>query len=147
MYSGFTYIKKGILDVLFPHVCVLCGLRLSTKEQFVCTECIKMRFEAANPEMKAVSSNTLLPEGIVLQQALWKFDKGGYLQDLLHQLKYGRLTGVGEDLGIELAYSLQINPFFVYDENMALLPVPLHPKKMRIRGYNQAFLLRKELAR
>ncbi len=138
MLTSLKTIREGISEVLFPHVCLVCGLKLSESEQFVCTHCTSSRFEVANPLGRQVSSDTLLPEGVILQHALWNFDKGGFLQDLLHSLKYHRLTGVGIDLGIVLGKSLKHNPFFIFDENSILVPVPLHPSKKRMRGYNQA---------
>lgn len=143
MLTSIKSIKRGFSEVLFPKVCTICGLSLSDSEQFICPDCIKSRFEIANPERKRVSSDTLLPEGVVLQHALWNFDKGGFLQDLLHALKYHRLTGVGEDLGTALGNSLKRNPFFKADEECLLVPVPLHPKKRRMRGYNQARFIAK----
>ncbi|GAB5409480.1 MAG: ComF family protein [Balneolaceae bacterium] len=138
MLTSLKSIKQGISEVIFPHVCVICGLKLSESEEFVCPVCIKDRFDLANTEGKQVSSNTILPEGITLQHALWNFDKGGFLQELLHSLKYHRLTGLGVDLGVVLANSVRRNPFFRTSENSLLIPVPLHPKKRRTRGYNQA---------
>ncbi len=143
MLTSLKTLREGISEVLFPHVCLICGLKLSKSEQFVCTHCTSNRFEVANPSGKQVSSDTLLPEGVVLQHALWNFDKGGFLQDLLHSLKYHRLTGVGVDLGIVLGKSLKRNPFFTFDESSILIPVPLHPRKKRMRGYNQARFIAK----
>ncbi len=139
-------IKQGISEVVFPTICVVCGLKLSAKEHFVCNNCLQNRFEEANHEGKKSSSDTLMPEGITLQHALWNFDKGGYLQELLHKLKYHRLTGIGEDMGRQLGKSLLQNPWFtpiIADKKVRLLPVPLHPKKHRMRGYNQAFHIAK----
>lgn len=143
MLTSIKTIKRGFLEVLFPKVCTICGLSLPDSEQFMCSQCIKNKFEVANPERKQVSSDTLLPEGVVLQHALWNFDKGGFLQDLLHALKYHRLTGVGEDLGVALGKSLKRNSYFRTDEECLLVPVPLHPKKRRMRGYNQAGFIAK----
>ena len=143
MLTSIKSIKKGFLEVLFPKVCTICGLSLSKTEQFICQDCIRNRFEIANPEHKRISSDSLLPEGVEAQHALWNFDKGGFLQDLLHALKYQRLTGVGEDLGVVLGNSLKRNPFFSLKEEGILIPVPLHPKKRRMRGYNQAGFIAK----
>jgi ComF family protein len=85
------------------------------------------------------SGGVILPEGVFAQHALWNFDKGGQLQDLLHHLKYNRLSGVGEDLGKALGQSFRRNRFLDVDQDSAVLvPVPLHPGKKRKRGYNQA---------
>lgn len=143
MLTSIKTIKRGLLEVLFPKVCTICGLSLSDTEQFICSHCIKNKFEVANYEGKRVCSDTLLPERVVLQHALWNFDKGGFLQDLLHALKYHRLTGVGEDLGVALGKSLKHNPYVIIEDECVLVPVPLHPKKRRMRGYNQAVFIAK----
>ena len=142
-------IKDGVLEVLFPKVCSVCGLQLSKDEHFVCSRCLNGKFEEAFHTDKISTSGVLLPEGILLQHALWNFDKGGYLQELLHQLKYHRLTGVGVDIGRQLGKSMLQNPRFtegIKNKKVCLLPVPLHPRKRRMRGYNQAFHIAKGVA-
>lgn len=145
----FERLKEGLFEVLFPSVCTVCGMKLPKTEHFVCSQCLNNKFEEAYRTGKRSTSEVMLPEGISLQHALWNFDKGGHLQELLHQLKYHRLTGVGEDVGRQLGKSLLRNPFFreaIKDEKVRLLPVPLHPKKRRMRGYNQAFYIAKGVA-
>lgn len=149
MKNFIKSIKEGISEVLFPTICMVCGLRLSSTEHFVCSRCLNEKFEEANSMGLRISSDTLLPEGIWLQHALWNFDKGGDLQELLHNLKYQRLTGLGIDLGRQLGQSLQGNPCFDEirsereEDDMVLIPVPLHARKIRSRGYNQAYYIAK----
>jgi len=138
----FKKFKEGILEVLFPEICSVCGLKLSDHENAVCNQCLNEKFEEAWSNESFSSSGVLLPEGISIQHSLWNFDKGGHLQELLHQLKYNRLTGVGVDLGRQLGKSLLRNSLFterIKSEKVTLIPVPLHTKKRRMRGYNQAF--------
>jgi ComF family protein len=145
----FRNILEGISEVLFPKVCTVCGLKLSHAEHFVCNQCLSGKFEEPALRGQISSSDVLLPEGIVLQHALWTFDKGGHLQELLHQLKYHRLTGVGEDIGRQLGKSLLRNSRFteiIKEKKVRLIPVPLHPRKRRMRGYNQAFYIAKGVA-
>ncbi|MAL17372.1 MAG: hypothetical protein CL670_15990 [Balneola sp.] len=121
-------------------------MKLSDHEHAVCTSCLNEKFEEAWSRKSFSSSGVLLPEGITIQHALWNFDKGGHLQELLHQLKYNRLTGVGVDLGRQLGKSLLRNSLFterIKSEKVTLIPVPLHAKKRRMRGYNQAFHIAK----
>lgn len=141
MFEQIKQIGEGLGDLLFPSICFVCGGFLPKNADHICYDCISSQFEEANPDFKQSSSDTLLPEGISLQHALWKFDKGGYLQELLHAFKYHSLVGIGHDLGIALAHNVIENPHFKLTENSVLVPVPLHPKKMRKRGYNQARLI------
>ncbi|PAU93752.1 hypothetical protein CK503_10745 [Aliifodinibius salipaludis] len=110
----------------------------------MCSFCLRDRFEDGNPQNKKVSSDSLLPDRIIVQHALWQFDKGGDLQNLLHQLKYERLTMVGRDLGRALGRRVQKHPGIVelFDKHQSVVvPVPLHYLKYRYRGFNQAFKL------
>ncbi len=130
---------------MFPKVCVICGMSLYQKRQFICAECAQNRFEKA---VTSKSDAINLPEVVTKRFALWQFDKGGYLQDLLHKLKYHRLTGVGEDLGQILGDALRKNNFIDDNEKneLVILPVPLHHSKRRKRGFNQAFYISKGMS-
>lgn len=137
-------IRKGLARIAFPNVCVCCGRENTQKERQICSFCMENRFEDANPQNKRVSSDTLLPEGIIVQHALWQFDKGGDLQNLLHRLKYERLTTIGLDLGRRLGHLVAKHPLLteLFEENESVIqPVPLHFLKFRYRGFNQAFKL------
>lgn len=64
------------------------------------------------------------------------FEKDAPAQKLIHRLKYGGQAELGEFLGREAAYEYMEADFF---EGIDLiLPVPLHPRRLRKRGYNQA---------
>lgn len=133
----------GLQEVVFPHICEICGSALPDTTHFVCDDCLNNRFEYARISNSVHNSEILLPENVKVQFALWRFDKGGHLQDLLHALKYNRLYGVGEDLGKALGQRLLRFSEFKRLENAVLVPVPLHKKKERKRGYNQAYYLAK----
>lgn len=136
---------EGISGILFPHVCMICGSILSTNDNMLCSQCLAEEFETAENDGSALEW-LLMPEGIAMKHALWKFDKGSKLQDLLHDLKYKHLTGVGVDLGRQLGKSLVSRKSFtslIDGRKVRLIPVPLHPRKFRKRGYNQAFYIAK----
>lgn len=142
--SKLEHIANGFKRVVFPNVCVCCGREQTEQQRQICTFCLRDRFEDGNPPNKRVSSDSLLPDGIVVQHALWQFDKGGDLQNLLHQLKYERLTTVGRDLGRALGRRVQKHPFILNllnDCQSVIVPVPLHYLKYRYRGFNQALKL------
>jgi len=138
----FRLFKTAIMEILFPRVCSLCGMPLSGSQQFICSTCVETRFDSAFSTKEDLLN---LPESVNSRLALWKFDKGGYLQDLLHNLKYQRLTGVGIDLGIALGSKIK-KEMPIIEENIdevLFLPVPLHPKKRKMRGFNQAYYIAK----
>lgn len=142
-----TQFLEGLSSVAFPRVCICCGMESTEKEHNICSFCKEERFESANPHYLTSSSGVILPEGVIVQHALWLFDKGGLLQHLMHYLKYERLTVIGSELGRMLARSLMKHPeledILEYRKHILLVPVPLHYLKFRKRGFNQAFMIGK----
>lgn len=144
MKNLLQYLSRGLSRIVFPNVCACCGCENTQQQRQLCSFCLQSRFEDANPDNEQVSSDSLLPAGVIAQQALWQFDKGGDLQHLLHQLKYERLTTIGVDLGRRLGQRIRETPrlnSLLSKEDAIILPVPLHYKKYRYRGFNQAFKL------
>lgn len=129
---------KPFLDVVFPATCICCGASTEASGKSICNWCRHDRFERAE-----LISSDILPAGVHFQFSLWMFDKGGYLQKLLHDLKYNFMMGVGEELGnlagIEFLKSAEEEILKnLKVQRVLIVPVPLHRKKERERGYNQA---------
>lgn len=125
-------------QIAFPPVCVCCGLSVYSTGRLLCEICRQERFEQAN-----YLPDEILPVSVWHHYSLWAFDKGGYLQSLLHTLKYHHLNHLGLELGQYLGESYIESPEYQYSEmkrerGFMLIPVPLHKKKQRVRGYNQA---------
>ncbi len=66
--------------------------------------------------------------------ALFKYQKGSRFQNLIHDLKYRNRQDIGLEMGRLLGTELRGSPFASAD---MILPVPLHRKRLRQRGYNQ----------
>lgn len=65
----------------------------------------------------------------------YQFTKGGIVQNAMHELKYRGNQEVGEEMGKLLG--LVIKEHEPFNQVDGLIPVPLHKKKLRKRGYNQ----------
>lgn len=140
-------IFKSLFNLFFPEVCLSCHLALSDHEMVICTDCRhhlpilnNSHNESDNLVKKALYGRVNLVDGA----ALFKFEKKGHIQQLLHELKYKkeeRLSGFfGEWLGEHLKHS----EFF--KDIDVVIPVPLHPSKLKQRGYNQVAGFGKALA-
>jgi len=131
----------GLRSVAFPSVCACCGFSTGAGDCHICEWCKASRFESPQvPEWE------LLPEYIIHRFSMWAFDKGGMLQGLLHDLKYHHLKDVGIELGAHLGDKYLNAPERMEQlqkkgKEPLLIPVPLHKKKQRKRGYNQARVL------
>jgi ComF family protein len=67
--------------------------------------------------------------------ALLYFHKKGIVQELIHSLKYRGQEAIGTVLGEWYGEKLKSSQLLQTVD--AIIPVPLHPKKLRERGYNQ----------
>lgn len=140
-------IYKSYTEIVFPPTCACCGSSTNSDENSICSLCRRKRFENAGSVVKDI-----MPQSVSFVHTMWFFDKGGYLQDLLHQLKYHFMRGVGIELGSLLGKDFlhqqsreELNQFETLKP--LLVPVPLHLNKRRKRGYNQARALAEGVSR
>ncbi|MCB0381565.1 MAG: ComF family protein, partial [Flavobacteriales bacterium] len=124
--------------LLYPQPCLACGTILTTTEDSICTSCIinlpktNYHLHNENPLNKIFWGRV----SIEMVAAYYFFNKGNKVQNLLHQLKYKGAKNVGEKIGLLYGYELlEFNNFKDVD---FIVPVPLHPKKLKKRGYNQS---------
>jgi len=134
MKSVFT----DFLNLLFPNLCIVCGENLHKHEQQLCINCrhgipkTNYHLESNNPIEKRFWGKVPIHRGT----AFFFFQKGSPYQKILHHLKYKGNQEIGELLGKFAAEELQNSVDFSTID--VIIPVPLHPKKQKIRGYNQS---------
>lgn len=128
---------SDIIQIFFPETCVICENMLAYGEETVCIRCraglplTNFTQETENQLEKNFFGRILLEEGT----ALLYYTIGNPTQKLLHQLKYKGREEVGVFLGNWLGAEIQYSERFKGIEY--IVPVPLHPEKERLRGYNQ----------
>lgn len=125
-------------DLVFPPVCACCGDLLIQRTDMICDFCLHTRFERD----RSINED-ILPESTLFRFSMWQFDKMGFLQNLLHKLKYDHCIGIGVQLGREAGRLLKEQTSIHEKDSWVIIPVPLHKKRFRKRGYNQA----REIAR
>ncbi len=132
---------KHLFNLLFPDNCPGCGHPFIKGEKMVCNLCtIKLpKTEFHRQHDNAVAKTFWGKIHLEAATSLFHFDKGEIVQKLLHQLKYKSNKEVGFLLGNWLADEIRdAEPFTTVN---TVVPVPLHPHKMRVRGYNQSQLI------
>lgn len=143
--SSAKAILKGFSGLFFPDLCHGCNRPLVAGEQVVCLEC-----DAALPETNY--HNRPDNEAVMRFAGRFPFEHAtslafffadGLLQHLLHGLKYNGQEAVGDYLGRRLATALA-DAGWGSDIDL-VIPVPLHPKKKALRGYNQSYVIGKAL--
>lgn len=152
----------SLATVFFPAPCRLCGELLTTATRIpVCPLC----WGRVRP-LELVCACVLCQRPLspvhqladreplcgLCRRGLQDFDRlrsfGGFdgaLRDLLHLFKYNRVAPLARPLARLLGVVVHQEPALRQVD--AVVPVPLHPRRERTRGYNQAELLARELAR
>ena len=129
-------ILKSLINLLFPRTCAACGTLLLEGEDTVCTTC---RFLLPKTGYELHPDNPLaqvfygqMPFNAVMAEFF--FSKTGKVQHLIHGLKYHHCRENGIFLGPEIGKSLLKAPDYQGIEY--IIPIPLHPKKEKIRVYS-----------
>jgi ComF family protein len=137
---------SGFFNLFYPNMCHVCGHDLVQGEDVVCTKCLYKlpltRFwkHADNPVAQTFWGRVNINHAC----AYFFFAKGSKYRPLLHKLKYKGKPEIGIFMGKEFGRVLMGSEF--YADVDQIVPVPLHPKKLRIRGYNQAEVIAKGMA-
>ncbi len=129
-----------ILNFFFPVYCPVCGATIAVRMQLLCLHC-ELNMPRAGFSDPADNPVAQLFWGRVKLEAatsFFKFEKGSRYQKLLHLLKYKRDKTMGIYLGKLLGSDLKDTIFMHCDY---IVPVPLHLRKERKRGYNQSEII------
>lgn len=144
--TQFSKIINDINSILLPRVCFGCSAHLSGGEHLLCTVCrhdlplTEYNFSEENPVDRTFYGRVRIKKA----SSFLLFSKYGMVKTLLHHLKYKNQENIGTFLGswyggiLSKDKGLNAVDFVV--------PVPLHPKKLRKRGYNQVDAFAKQLA-
>jgi len=133
-FNPFT----DLIDLMFPNLCIVCGTNLLKNEHQLCLSCLhdipktNYHLMKENPIEKRFWGKVLVYKAT----SYFFFQKGSSFQKLLHILKYKGNKEIGELMGKYAAIDLLDSPDFTSID--LIIPVPLHPKKYKMRGYNQS---------
>ncbi|WP_027138333.1 ComF family protein [Gaetbulibacter saemankumensis] len=137
---------QSIVNLFFPKVCYACLELLQDNEDTICTNCrhdlpvTNYHFNDDKTIQKVLYGRAKIENGT----ALFRFEKKGLVQQLIHGLKYRGYQRIGFILGNWLGAELKTIP--AYQHIDAVIPVPLHKKKLKKRGYNQVTKFAEQLA-
>lgn len=124
---------KDIINLFYPNLCVSCKDLLLQNEFIICVKC---RHEIPFLEHEIPLSEKFYGRlDLEHISGILEFHKQGIVQKLIHDLKYRNR----EDIGVFVAnlYEKKLLEIQSRSNFDFIIPVPLHPKKMKIRGYNQ----------
>jgi len=153
-----------LLDWIYPPRCRFCGEPLpSHAEEYFCSACRERIRIVSHPLCPTcgrpfldtggedhLCGSCLMRSPYFERARAWacyptEAIEGHPLRDVLQRFKYGRKLSLGKPLGRLMARACA--PFFHDCTFDVIVPVPLHPKRLRWRGFNQALVLAREVGR
>jgi len=157
MKAALVQFARGAGDLVFPplcvgcreatpesgafrHLCAACAARLDFVHPPHCTTCGHPFYGEVEGERLCPHCEGLVPEYREGRTAVLLKGPG---RSIVHELKYHRGLHVLEDVAQIFARATEV---LELARGAVLVPVPLHPRKLRERGYNQSRLLAECLA-
>ena len=122
----------------YPKLCLSCNYKTPPIDQWLCLSC-KLKLPKTNFHLQKDNAFAERFWGRVKIEAaagMYYFRKGGRTQNLIHNLKYKNRSQIGVILGN--MYGTELNKSPLFQDVEIIVPVPLHWKKLRKRGYNQS---------
>ncbi|GGW25336.1 ComF family protein [Arenibacter certesii] len=147
MFFKLSNIIHDITSVLLPKLCFGCNELLIRGEEHICTVCrnqlplTEYTFNAENPVDRIFYGRIIIKKASAF---LFYTDKG-IVKNLIHYLKYKNQEQIGYFLGQWYGHTIKDNNYLKNIDYV--IPVPIHPKKRRRRGYNQVTLFAKTVAK
>lgn len=127
-----------VLDLFYPRTCVACADPLYSGEELVCLTCsLDLPYTRMHDmEYNVMESRLMGRFEFKAATSLLFFVKNGKVQRMMHRLKYEGDKEVGQFMGRMLADELHGSERF--NEVDHVITVPLHPRKQKLRGFNQS---------
>lgn len=129
---------NDFFSLVYPRICTCCGNSLWKGEEVICTLCeyhlpkTWYHMEHDNPVSRIFWGRAPVENAA----SFLHFNKGNQVQHLIHHLKYKERKDIGVWFGSVYGTFLKNSPFFRTAE--AVIPVPLHRKRLLSRGFNQS---------
>ena len=143
------------LDLLFPKKCIVCDeiFEFKNRDRCLCDDC-KNLFEIINSRRCKKCSRPIDSGNFCnlcssknnifdLNYAFFVYD--GIIPEMIHKFKFKNHPAVGIGLGKIMAENLDLN--LINKKFDFIIPVPIHKKRMRERGFNQAEIMAREISK
>lgn len=145
----FSRISRAILEVLFPSCCPVCQQKLLQEEHTICSSCLHsiVRTEHAITPQNGI--DMLIAKCICenkskvryIQGAAWGYynrQRGSTLRSLIEIGKFGNHPNAEIFYVLGRTAAQEYIDSDLFEDIDLLVPIPLHPKRLRERGFNQS---------
>ena len=134
----------AILDWIYPTQCLICKKSISGVPQMVCDYCWDSIPKVKNTTMASLWLVREKKGDIYFDDFYSCFHFDETFQQIIHAFKYEKMTKLAEEIITKTMPEILENEMITSCD--LIIPVPLHKKRFKIRGYNQSTLLAKKLS-
>ncbi len=139
--------NQDLLHLIYPNQCLICENELTRHQKSICNLCFSnLNFTYFEAYEEPTPLDQLFWGRVAVHgtYAYLYFEKNKGVQPVLHALKYKDRPEIGIEMGSQIGNKIKLLP--VFSDLDALIPIPLHPRKKFIRGYNQSEKLAEGIA-
>lgn len=136
-----------IYALTFPDHCAACLQAISVNENYLCADCrlnlplTNFHLTDENPVKKMFWGR--IP--VEFAMSYFFFSKQSRVQHLIHRIKYYGLKELAVEIGRMMGRAIEESNRFKNSLDL-IVPVPLHPRKLKKRGFNQSEYLAQGIA-
>ena len=131
-------ILQALLSLFYPQCCCVCSKKLIEEERYICLDCL-LKMPKTNYHFQAENNASDRFKGKIPYERVVSYlyyNKGGWAQKVVVHIKYKGNIDFGYYMGELMAKEIQQSSFFNGID--LIVPIPLHSKRLKQRGFNQA---------
>jgi len=128
-----------LFDLISPRTCAICNTRLSPNEEVICSVChlhLPFTHHEQTPFDNPMARLFWGQIPIEKAAALFFYQPGSELAQLIYNLKYFQRPDIGVAMGVMVAKQFSRHGFFEGID--AIVPIPITRRRRWKRGYNQS---------
>ena len=128
---------SDLIRIFYPNLCIECKIPLLNQERYLCVKCLHELPQLPLTDLRdnIITQTFYGKVTIQLGYSLLIYRRMGIVKNIIQELKCKGNESIGTWLGKWIGSILEHNPEFQSIDY--IIPVPLHPKKLKLRGYNQ----------
>ena len=147
MKLKLTNLLGDFVSLIYPNICPACNENAPIRDDIFCVKCY---YKLPYTDFYINDDNLMRDRfwgrlELEIASSIFLFSKGSRTQNIIHALKYKNKKELGIRLGEDHGIKLRDNPK-AQDIDL-IIPVPIHFKKLKKRGYNQSALFAKGLSK
>lgn len=144
--NKISTLLQNLFNFFYPRLCVSCQNTLFEKETHFCLHCLQNMPLTNYHTFEENPLNYIFMGRVPVQfvGSLLFYRKGNMVQSILQEIKYKNNKELGSYLGH--LYGEQLAKTELLKDVDLIIPIPLHPKKEKLRGYNQSEMIAQGLS-